>query len=152
LAARVPALIGLKTAGGEDAWFASMREHLARLSVFVPGHLLASGVQRGARGAYSNVACLNPAAAQRWTDQMKTDMDSALELEQRLRRFMDPYIAPFITEQKYCNAACDRFMALLGAWADVGDKMRWPYRSIPAGEASRIRPIAQELIPEFFKP
>ena len=48
LAARVPALIGLKTAGGEDAWFASMREHLARLSVFVPGHLLASGIQRGA--------------------------------------------------------------------------------------------------------
>ncbi len=76
LAARVPALIGLKTAGGDDVWYASMREQLARLSVFVPGHLLASGVQRGAHGAYSNVACLNPAAAQRWTDQMRTDMRS----------------------------------------------------------------------------
>ena len=137
LAARVPALIGLKTAGGDDAWYASMREHLARLSVFVPGHLLASGVQRGAHGAYSNVACLNPAAAQRWTDQMRTDLPGALEVEQRLRRFMDGYIAPFITEQKYCNAACDRFMARLGGWADVGAHMRWPYRSIPDSESRR---------------
>jgi 4-hydroxy-tetrahydrodipicolinate synthase len=127
-----------------------MRQHLARLSVFVPGHLLASGVQRGARGAYSNVACLNPAAAQRWTDQMRTDMAGAQELEQRLRRFMDGYIAPFITEQRYCNAACDRFMALLGGWADVGERMRWPYRSIPVAEVVRVRPAAQELIPEFI--
>ena len=124
-----------------------MREHLARLSVFVPGHLLASGVQRGAHGAYSNVACLNPAAAQRWTDQMKTDLPGALEVEQRLRQFMGGYIAPFITEQKYCNAACDRFMARLGGWADVGETMRWPYRSIPVAETQRIRPVAQRLSP-----
>lgn len=152
LAAKIPALVGIKTAGGDDAWYAAMRQHLARLSVFIPGHLLASGVQRGAHGAYSNAACLNPLAAQRWSDQMKTDLSGALELEQRLRRFMDGYIAPFITEQKYCNAACDRFMALLGGWTDVGERMRWPYRSIPAAEVNRIRPIAQQLIPEFIKP
>jgi len=152
LAQRVPALVGLKTAGGDDAWYASMRQHLARLSVFVPGHLLASGVQRGARGAYSNVACLNPAAAQRWTEQMQTDIAGALELEQRLRGFMEGYIAPFITQQRYCNAACDRFMALLGGWAEVGERMRWPYRSIPAAEMERVRPAAQELIPEFIEP
>lgn len=152
LAAKIPALVGIKTAGGDDAWYAAMRQYLARLSVFVPGHLLASGVQRGAHGAYSNVACLNPLAAQRWSDQMKTDLSAALELEQRLRRFMDGYIAPFITEQKYCNAACDRFMALLGGWTDVGERMRWPYRSIPVAEVNRLRPIAQELIPEFIKP
>lgn len=152
LAGRIPALVGIKTAGGDDAWYAAMREHLARLSVFIPGHLLASGFQRGAQGAYSNAACLNPLAAQRWTDQMKTDLPAALKLEQRLRRFMDGYIAPFITEQKYCNAACDRFMALLGGWTDVGERMRWPYRSIPAAEVDRVRPVAQELIPEFIKP
>lgn len=150
LAARVPALAGLKTAGGDDSWYASMREHLARLSVFVPGHLLASGVRRGAHGAYSNVAALSPVAAQRWTDQMRTDLPGALAAEQRLRRFMDGYIAPFITEQRYCNAACDRFMALLGGWADVGEHMRWPYRSIPVAETKRLRPVAQALIPEFM--
>jgi dihydrodipicolinate synthase/N-acetylneuraminate lyase len=151
LAQRVPALVGLKTAGGDDAWYASMRQHLPRLSVFVPGHLLASGVQRGAHGAYSNVATLNPRAAQCWTEQMQTDMAGALELERRLRQFMDGYIAPFITEQRYCNAACDRFMALLGGWADVGGHMRWPYRSIPPSEVERIRPAARALSPEFFR-
>lgn len=151
LAARVPTLVGLKTAGGDDAWYASMRRHLAGLSVFVPGHRLASGVRRGAHGAYSNVACLNPAAAQRWTDQMQTDLAAALEVEQRLRRFMDGCIVPFITEQGYCNAACDRFLALLGGWADVGQRMRWPYRSIPAAEVERLRPVARELIPEFMR-
>ncbi len=149
LAARVPALIGLKTAGGDDAWYAAMRAHLSRLSVFVPGHLLASGVTRGAAGAYSNVACLNPAAAQRWTDLMGRDLPAALEVEARLRRFMDAHIAPFITEQGYCNAACDRLMACIGGWADVGWRMRWPYRSIPAEEAARLRPVVRELIPEF---
>ncbi len=152
LAERVPALVGLKTAGGDDDWYASMRQHLARISVFVPGHLLASGVQRGAQGAYSNAACLNPLAAQRWTDQMQTDLAGALELEQRLRRFMEGSIAPFITDQRYCNAACDRFMALLGGWADVGARMRWPYRSIPVTEVERVRSVAQKLIPEFIKP
>jgi len=152
LATHVPALIGLKTAGGDDAWYASMRHHLQNLSAFIPGHMLASGIQRGAHGAYSNVACLNPRAAQHWTDQMKTNLAGALELEKRLRRFMDAYIAPFITEQKYCNAACDRFMALLGGWTNVGERMRWPYRSIPMSEFERVRSAAQKLIPEFITP
>lgn len=150
LARRVPGLIGLKTAGGDDAWFAAAREHLADISVFVPGHRLASGMRRGAQGAYSNVACLNPTAAQRWTDQMQTDMAGALEFEARLCRFMDALIVPFITEQKYCNAACDRLMAVIGGWADVGSRMRWPYRSIPASEAPRLRAAAQQIIPEFI--
>lgn len=150
LASVVPSLIGLKTAGGDDAWYAEMREHLSKLSVFVPGHLLAAGIKRGASGAYSNVACLHPQATQQWTDLMAVDMNAALEMEQRIGQFMREYIAPFITEQHYCNAACDRFMALLGGWADVGPSMRWPYRSIPVEEVERLRPVASALIPEFF--
>jgi len=149
LAAEVPALVGLKTAGGDDAWYAAMRKHLGQLSVFVPGHFLATGVQRGAHGSYSNVACLHPAAAQRWAEQMQTDMESALELEQRLRRFIKDEIEPFITESGYCNAACDRLMAMIGGWTDVGPRLRWPYRSIDATEAERLRPKAKSLIPEF---
>jgi dihydrodipicolinate synthase/N-acetylneuraminate lyase len=151
LARQVPNLVGLKTAGGDDRWYASMREHLVGISVFVPGHLLASGIQRGARGAYSNVACLNPAAAQRWTNQIEADLPAALELQQRLCHFMDAHIMPFIGRDGYCNAACDRLLALIGQWADVGHQMRWPYRSIPAGEATRLRPVAENLLPEFFR-
>jgi dihydrodipicolinate synthase/N-acetylneuraminate lyase len=151
LAKRVPGLIGLKTAGGDEQWFASMRKHIPNLSVFVPGHLLASGVQRGAQGSYSNVACLNPLSAQKWSDQTRADISAALELEKRVSTFVKTYISPFITEHGYCSAACDRFMALLGGWADVSENMRWPYRAIPSNEIKRIRPVAEELIPEFFK-
>jgi 4-hydroxy-tetrahydrodipicolinate synthase len=139
LASRVSSLVGLKTAAGDEAWYAAMREHIPGLSVFVPG----------AAGAYSNVACLNPTAAQRWTDQMTTDMPGALELESRIQRFMSEYIAPFITRERYCNAAADRFMANVGGWADVGLSMRFPYRSIPESELSRVRAAAAQLIPEF---
>ncbi len=150
LSAAVPELIGVKTAGGDDEWYAAMRKHLSGLSVFVPGHRLASGVQRGASGAYSNVACLNPQAAQRWFELLASDLEAALELERRLRCFMDLHISSFITEQEFCNAACDRLLAIIGDWTPIGHKMRWPYRSIPLAEAERLRPIAEELLPEFF--
>jgi dihydrodipicolinate synthase/N-acetylneuraminate lyase len=150
LAAAVPELVGVKVAGGDDAWYAAMRPVFQRLSVFVPGHQLASGFARGAHGAYSNVACLHPAAAQRWWEQMQTDLPAALELETRIRRFMDDQFVPFIRDRHFCNGACDRLLANLGGWADVGPAMRWPYRSIPAAEADRLRPIAFGLLPEFF--
>lgn len=150
LARQVPALVGVKVADGDDAWYAAVRRHIGQLSVFVPGHHLATGVSNGASGAYSNVACLHPGAAQRWWQQITTDLPAALEVEQRLCAFMDQHIVPFITEQHYCNGACDRFLACIGGWANVGTQMRWPYRSIPAAEANRLRPIAKAMLPEFF--
>ena len=150
LSRKIPALIGLKTAGGDEQWYSEMREHLAELSVFVPGHLLATGIKLGAHGSYSNMACLNPAATQKWTDMMSSDLPSALEIESRLRKFMITHITPFVKEQGYCNAACDRLLAWIGDWADVGSSMRWPYRAIPQSEADRLRPIAREMIPEMF--
>jgi 4-hydroxy-tetrahydrodipicolinate synthase len=150
IAREVPALVGVKMAGGDEAWYAAMREHMNGLSVFVPGHHLATGCSRGAHGSYSNVACLNPAAAQTWWNQMQTDLPAAMETEKRIRMFMDEHIAPFITKQGYCNGACDRLLALIGDWTDIGDTMRWPYRSIPRAEAKRLRPIARQLLPEFF--
>jgi dihydrodipicolinate synthase/N-acetylneuraminate lyase len=142
--------VGVKVAGGDAAWYAAMRELAGGLSLFVPGHHLASGVSRGAHGAYSNVACLHPGAAQRWSDQMQDDLAGALEVEGRLQQFMSEHIHPFIADQHYCNAACDRLLAGIGQWADVGPRMRWPYRAIPPTEADRLRPIARSLLPEFF--
>ncbi|YCM44413.1 hypothetical protein V2O64_00075 [Verrucomicrobiaceae bacterium 227] len=126
-----------------------MRQHLGHLSVFIPGHLLASGMESGAMGAYSNMACLNPAATQKWTNQIHSDLPAALKLEKRINVFMREAIVPYITQQKYCNAACDRLMALIGNWTDIGSSMRWPYRSIPAEDVPAWRKIAHHLIPEF---
>src|SRR5690606_35425862 len=62
---KIPSLVGIKVAGANEQWYAEIREHCPNLSVFVPGHLLATGYRRGAHGAYANVACLNPRTAQK---------------------------------------------------------------------------------------
>ena len=150
LAHAVPSLVGVKVADGGAAWYEAMRAHMQSLSVFVPGHHLATGFSHGAHGAYSNVACLHPGAAQRWWGQMQTDLPGALEVETRLRDFMERHVAPFIVSESYCNGACDRLLALIGGWADIGSRMRWPYRSIPVEEAERLRAVVQQTLPEFL--
>lgn len=78
-------------------------------------------------------------------------MSAALELEVRINQFMSEYIVPFIVGQHDPNHACDRFMVLVGGWADVSAKLRWPYRSIPKTFVEPIRQKAKRIIPEFFK-
>ena len=146
----VPSLDGLKVAGGDSGWFAEMRRLLPDVSVFVPGHTLASGFRLGAQGAYSNVACLNPAAAQRWYDQMRSDIAAALKLETRIRRFFDECMLQYIVDAGYSNQAVDKLLACIGEWTCLSPRLRWPYRSIPAAEAKRQRVKAQAWLPEFF--
>jgi 4-hydroxy-tetrahydrodipicolinate synthase len=146
----VPSLVGLKVAGGDGAWYAEMRDLLPDLSIFVPGHTLASGFRQGANGAYSNVACLNPGAAQRWCNQMHSDIDAALELESRIRRFFDECMLPNVTDAGYSNQAIDKLLACIGAWSCLSPRLRWPYKGIPAGEVQRHRARAEALLPEFF--
>jgi 4-hydroxy-tetrahydrodipicolinate synthase len=144
-------LVGCKMAGGNEAWYADMKKYAGDLSVFIPGHYLATGISQGAHGAYSNVACLHPLAAQRWYDMMKHDMKSALEMEKRIQLFMTECITPFISIQKFSNQAADKFLAAVGGWANISPKLRWPYRSIPHTEIAAVRKHARQLIPEFFK-
>ena len=42
-------------------------------------------------------------------------------------------------------------MALVGDWADVGTKLRWPYRSIPEEYVEKVRREGRRIIPEFFE-
>ncbi|HWJ28300.1 MAG TPA: hypothetical protein VNS32_17275, partial [Flavisolibacter sp.] len=114
------------------------------------GHYLATGISLGAHGAYSNVACLHPGAAQQWYEQMKKDMEAALELERRIQLFMSQYIVPFITEKKYSNQAVDKFMAVVGGWMSISPRLRWPYNGIDASEMKNVRAAYQKLLPEFF--
>jgi 4-hydroxy-tetrahydrodipicolinate synthase len=150
---QIPSLQGLKVfdQNADPAWFKKVNEIKTGLSIFIPGHRLASGIRSGAQGAYSNMACLNPFAAQKWYELIQTDLPAALELEQRINQFMSGLIAPFISDLHYPNHACDRFMAMLGGWADVGSKLRWPYSSIPDSYLETVRDQSQQIIPEFFK-
>jgi 4-hydroxy-tetrahydrodipicolinate synthase len=151
LADAVPALVGVKTGGGDDAWYDAFRREAGRLSLFVPGHSLASRVPHGADGAYSNVACLHPGGAQRWWDLIQTDPSSALDWERRIQRVLFEIVLPLAQKGHHNNCACDRFMAVLGGWADVGRRMRPPYLGIPPELADRARPLAAEILPEFFE-
>ena len=150
LADAAPSLVGVKVGGGDAAWYDEMARHCPGLSIFVPGHHLATGVSRGAHGAYSNVACLSPKGSQRWYDLMLTDLPAALALEARIQAFFAAYIAPFIVEEGYANQAADKLLAAVGGWADVGVRLRWPYRAIPATAAARLAPLAQANLPELF--
>lgn len=143
-------LVGCKLPGGDAAWYKAMNEHASHLSIFIPGHHLATGISLGAQGAYSNVACLNPAAAQRWCEQMKQDMTRALELESRVQEFMNRCIVPFISEEKYSNQAVDKFLAAVGGWMPISQRLRWPYNWIDKNEIEDVRKAGQKLLPEFF--
>ncbi|HEY8969114.1 MAG TPA: dihydrodipicolinate synthase family protein [Puia sp.] len=146
----IPSLIGVKTGAGDHDWYAAMAPYAKDLSVFVPGHLLATGVrEQVAAGAYSNVACLSPRGAQAWWRLMQTDLPEALRIQQRIGEFFDRCILPY-KQAGYSNPALDKFLAAVGGWGNVGTRLRWPYKWIDEKEAAAARVIAKSLLPEFF--
>ena len=149
--AETPGVIGVKLADGDSTWYAELREHLPGVALFVPGHHLATGIREGvAAGAFSNVACLSPRGAQRWTDLMQTDMDAAVEIEQRICKFMDQHIVPFRQKSGYSNAALDKLLCAIGNWGPVGTRLRFPYRWIGEDEAQRLRAVAEQELTDIM--
>ncbi|TWF81693.1 dihydrodipicolinate synthase/N-acetylneuraminate lyase [Pseudonocardia hierapolitana] len=150
LADEIPALVGAKVPGGDDAWYARMADAVGgRLAIFVAGHTLASGYARGAAGAYSNVACLSPGGAARWYAQITTDLPAALALEERLRGFLDAHIAP-LGRAGYSDPALDKTLAAIGGWAPIGTRVRWPHRWVPPEVIPALRAVAEAAVPELF--
>lgn len=148
---RLPGLIGVKVPGGDEAWFAAMQPLFARLSVFIPGHTLATGLARGAHGAYSNVACLSPAGAQRWSDLCRADPVAGLALERRIQAFWLAHVAPLITEFNLPNMAADKAAAVAGGWLPgLHPRLRWPYRSATPEQCAALRRAAEGMLPELF--
>lgn len=142
-------LAGCKLAGGDDAWYSDMRNAYPGLSVFVPGHHLATGISKGAHGAYSNIAALHPHTAQTWYETMLTDMPKAMEMEGRIREFMTKYIIPYIITNNYSNTAVDKFLAAVGGWSNISTRVRWPYRGIPEEDVNKVRMACRQILPEF---
>jgi len=147
---RIPAVVGIKTAAGGDDWYSAMQPLMQRLSVFVPGNNLATGVSKGAAGAYSNVACLQPRGAVRWNRLMETDMDEALRQEKHIQRFMTEAILPFREKHGRSNMALDKLLAWTGNWLEMPTRLRWPYIGITPDEASGLRERARHEMPFLF--
>lgn len=143
-------LVGCKVGLPDKEWYAQMKTAFPGLSIFIPGHYLATELSRGAHGAYSNVACLHPAVAQQWYELAMNDKVTALEWEKNIQLFMREYIAPFIKDKGFSNQAADKLLAAVGGWASVGTRLRWPYLGINEKEIAPIRRAAQELLPQFF--
>lgn len=149
--APVPGVTGVKLADGGNDWYVEARTYLQAVSLFVPGHHLATGVKEGvAAGSFSNVACLSPRGAQRWTQMINEDIAAALEIEQRICRFMDEHIVPFRQKLGYSNAALDKLLAAVGNWGPVGTRLRFPYRWIAQDEAERLREIARRELADIL--
>lgn len=141
-------IVGLKCAGGDADWYARMQPLLDQISVFIPGHFMASGMARGARGSYSNICCLNPRATVAWRDQIAADPLAAIDLETRIGEFMAAVIAPLI-EMGYHGYACDKFLAHLGGWTEMSTELVWPYEAIPVSHVPAARDALATHLPEF---
>lgn len=151
IAESVPGIVGMKVLGGDEAWYAAMRPLFARLSVFIPGHLLADGLSRGAHGAYSNVACLSPVGAQRWYELCERDPVAGLALGRRIAAWWAANVAPLITRDGLSNAAADKAAAVAGGWLPgFNTRLRWPYRSAGHAAARQIGVSARAELRELF--
>jgi dihydrodipicolinate synthase/N-acetylneuraminate lyase len=145
LAERFPALIGVKVAGGDADWYRRMQDAVGDLAVFVGGHTLATGLARGAHGAYSNVACLSPEGAVRWYRQMRDHPVDALRVEQLLDAFLREHVRP-LQQRGFSNAALDKALAAAGRWADINPRLRWPYLGVPVPDVEPLTRAADPII------
>ena len=151
LISAVPAIVGIKVAGGTDAWYSEMAAVMSCISVFIPGHTLASGLARGAHGAYSNVACLSPAGAQRWYELCRRDPAAGMSWEKTIQSFWLGRIAPLITTHGLANMAADKAAAVAGAWLPgLSPRLRWPYRCATPEMVCDVATATRAEAPELF--
>lgn len=151
LAEAVPSLAGVKLAGGDDTWYAQARILFERLSVFIPGHHMASGVLQGAHGSYSNMACLSPAATAAWWRLIASDPDRALRIEGAIRAFLAAHVAPLIERDGFSNFAVDKMLAAIGGWSTVSGSVRWPHDRVPRDITELVGRRARQDLRAFFE-
>lgn len=149
LARRFPDLLGIKVAGGDDAWYSAMRGECGDLSIFIPGHFLVTGLRNGAHGSYSNVACIDPACAVAWNALAHTRPEDAMKIQEEILSFLERRITPYL-KAGHVNAAADKLLAAVGGWSRVGTRLRWPYRWVPEDEAEGLKEIARTELKSFF--
>lgn len=146
----IPGLIGIKVAAGNLDWFEAMRSNAHQLSVFIQGHLLATGIKEGvAAGSYSNMACFNPVGAVAWYNLMLEDIAEALMVEKRIADFFENCIFPF-ARAGYSDPALDKLLAFAGGWSSMSTRIRFPYKWVNEEDALKVRRQAKKMLPEWM--
>lgn len=147
---RYDQIIGIKTGAGDSGWYEECRSLQPGLSVFVPGHKLATGIKEGvAVGSYSNMACLHPNATRQWYDIILDNIEEGLRIEQKIQAFFEQFILP-LSKSGYSDAALDKFLWSLRGRKHTQPRLRWPYQGIDPSLINRIREAGKKYIPEFF--
>ncbi len=150
LSEAIPPIIGIKTGAGNTDWYEAMRNQQTGLSVFVPGHRLATGFHEGvASGSYSNIACINPDAARHWYEIILKDPEEGLRIEKQVLDFFEEHIFP-VARMGYSDPALDKLLAAAGGCIPVGTRLRWPHESVPADLVEKVRKGAKKMLPDFF--
>jgi len=150
LSDHIPGLIGIKTAMITPDRYADMRKLNQRMSVFIPGHHLATGIkEKIGSGSYSNVACINPDAARKWYDIMLSDVERGMLIENMVRKFFDEEIIP-LASRGYSDPALDKLLAAVGGKIPANTRLRWPYKSADDKQVVAVRAAARKILPDFF--
>lgn len=146
----IPELIGVKTGMITSDQYADMRELNRRMSVFVPGHHLATGIkEKIGSGSYSNVACINPDAARTWYDIILSDAERGVMIEKTIKKFFVQEIIP-LASKGYSDPALDKLLAAVGGKIPVNTRLRWPYKSVDDKQVIAVRAAAKRILPDFF--
>lgn len=142
-------IIGIKVAGGDDEWHEAMQPVADKISVFVAGVRLATGMINGcASGSYSNLACLSPKGAIRFEHLIETAPEKALAQQAHILEVFEKAIAPI--RGRYSDSALDKTLATAGGWGPMTPRVRWPLSKVPDEEVTRIAKIFQNELPFLF--
>ncbi|MBV1889218.1 MAG: dihydrodipicolinate synthase family protein, partial [Proteobacteria bacterium] len=146
-----PNVIGVRVGLGTEDWYESWRKNSSGLSLIVPGHHHATGVQRGADGAYSTFALLSPQGARLIGELTLTDLPKALELEADLQFFLISHLLPLQIEEGYSCAALDKALAAAGGFCGGSSRLRSPHAWLSAEQVASLAESAKQELPWFFE-
>lgn len=144
---KVPAIIGTKSL----VWRDLLQLKVDDLSVFCGGIVMAEGYKAGARGSYSEMACLHPSKAVKWFELMENDIERALKIGQKLQAWRTKYIVPLKETDGYSSPAVDKLYAAIGTWCQTGTRLRWPYNGFPDEIVEKLSQTIREEVPEYFE-
>jgi dihydrodipicolinate synthase/N-acetylneuraminate lyase len=148
-----PSLVGVKYTSA-DSKFGKLQSDILEtpmLSYFVGEHMLASGMQVGARGSYSSVICTNPAFMLKFYDACDLrKWEQAIKMQQHLARFfadMDKLINQF--SEADSDPAVDKAMAVASGFHKAHQRCRPPYIGWRDNSVAALCELMHKSYPEL---